>query len=175
MIATLRTGVPVRVRPIRPGDKPRLEASLARLSAETVRRRFLTAKPRLSAGELRYLTEIDGRDHVALVATPVNDPDRIVAVGRSVRLAHASDTAEMAIVVADEWQGLGLGSVLAEALAEAAREAGIRRLAAVMLGANEPARRLVLRIARRLEGDAPAVVASDVHDGVRELTVELAR
>jgi hypothetical protein len=43
-----------------------------------------------------------------------------------------------------------------------------------MLGGNEPARRLILRIARRLAGDAPAVVGNEVHDGVRELTVELA-
>ena len=97
-----------------------------------------------------------------------------VAVARSVRIADPPDTAEMAVVVDDEWQGHGLGSLLAETLADAARKAGIRRLAAIMLGANEPARRLVLRIAERLEDDAPAVVASDVHDGVRELTVELA-
>jgi acetyltransferase len=172
MLATLRTGAVVRVRPIRPADKPRLEAFLAKLSPETVRRRFLTAKPRLSTVELRYLTEVDGRDHVALVALSEGE---IVAVGRSVRLAQVPDTAEMAIVVGDAWQGQGLGSLLAEALAGAAREAGIRRLAAVMLGDNEPARRLVLRIARRLGDDTPAVVTSDVHDGVRELTVELSR
>jgi acetyltransferase len=172
MVTTLRSGVSVRVRPIRPADKPRIQAFLAGLSPETVRRRFLTAKPRLSAVELRYLTEVDGRDHVALVALSAGE---IVAVARSVRLPQLPETAEMAIVVTDAWQGQGLGSLLAEALAGAAREAGIRRLAAVMLGDNEPARRLVLRIARRLEDDAPAVVASDVHDGVRELTVELSR
>jgi acetyltransferase len=77
-------------------------------------------------------------------------------------------------VVGDEWQGLGLGSALAERLAEAARDAGIRRLAAVMLAENEPARRLMLRIARRLAGDEPAVVSSGTRNGVRELTVELA-
>jgi GNAT superfamily N-acetyltransferase len=175
VLSPLRTGAQVRVRPVEPADKPRLAACLARLSPETVRGRFLTAKPGLSAAELRYLTEIDGRDHVALVAVPLDEPDRIVAVARSVRIADLPDTAEMAVVVDDEWQGHGLGSLLAEALADAARKAGIRRLAAIMLGANEPARRLVLRIAERLEDDAPAVVASDVHDGVRELTVELAR
>jgi GNAT superfamily N-acetyltransferase len=175
VLSPLRTGAQVRVRPVEPADKPRLAAFLARLSPETVRGRFLTAKPGLSAAELRYLTEIDGRDHVALVAVPLDEPDRIVAVARSVRIADRPDTAEMAVVVDDEWQGHGLGSLLAEALADAARKAGIRRLAAIMLGANEPARRLVLRIAERLEDDAPAVVASDVHDGVRELTVELAR
>jgi RimJ/RimL family protein N-acetyltransferase len=171
---TLRNGTQVRVRPIRAGDKLMLEDGLARLSAETVRRRFMAAKPRLSAGELRYFTEIDGHDHIAFVAVLEQDPDRMVAVARSVRLAGVQDTAEMAIVVGDEWQGLGLGSALAEHLAEAAHDAGIRRLAAVMLADNEPARRLMLRIARRLAGDEPAVVESGIHDGVRQLTVELA-
>jgi RimJ/RimL family protein N-acetyltransferase len=173
MLVRLPTGTEVLVRPIRPDDKARLADGLARLSAETVRRRFLTAKPSLSARELHYLTEVDGRDHIALVAFPAEDPEHLIGVARSVRLAEAPDTAEMAIVVGDDWQGQRLGSLLAEALADAARAAGIRRLAAVMLGDNEPARRLVLRIARRLAGDAPAVVGSRVHDGVRELTVEL--
>jgi acetyltransferase len=151
-----------------------LEDGLARLSAETVRRRFLAAKPRLSADELRYLTEIDGHDHIALVAFLEDDPARMVAVARSVRLADLPDTAEMAVVVADEWQGLGLGGALAEQLAAAAHHAGIRRLAAVMLAGNEPARRLMLRIADHLAGDQPLLVESDIHDGVRELTVGLA-
>ena len=174
MSIDLHDGTRVHVRPIRAGDKALLEEGLARLSAETVRRRFMAAKPRLSAGELRYLTEIDGHDHIAFVAVLDADPGQMVAVARSVHLAGTPDTAEMAIVVGDEWQGLGLGSALAERLAEAARDAGIRRLAAVMLAENEPARRLMLRIARRLAGDEPAVVSSGIHDGVRELTVELA-
>jgi GNAT superfamily N-acetyltransferase len=173
MLVTLSDGTRVRIRPIRPEDKRLLEAGLRRLSPETVRRRFLAAKPSFSGSELRYLTEVDGRDHIALVAVLDADPGRLVAVARSVRLPDRDDTAEMAIVVADDRQGLGLGGTLAEALADAAREAGIRRLAAVMLAGNEAARRLVMRIARRLDGDRGAVDAS-IHDGVRELTVELA-
>jgi hypothetical protein len=61
-----------------------------------------------------------------------------------------------------------------ERMVGVARDTGIRRIAAVMLAGNEPARRLVLRIARRLSGDEPAVVDGGIHDGVREVTVELA-
>jgi hypothetical protein len=99
----------VRIRPVEPGDKPRLEAGLARLSLESIRRRFLMAKPSLSAAELRYLTEIDGVHHIALVALLEDDPDEIVAVARCVRLEPGGATAEFAIVVADELQGRGLG------------------------------------------------------------------
>ena len=174
MLHELTDGTRVLIRPVEPGDKPRLAAAMARLSANSARLRFMAAKPSLSSAELRYLTEIDGHDHIALVAVLEADPARLVAVARSVRLADLPDTAEMAVVVADEWQGLGLGGALAEQLAAAAHHAGIRRLAAVMLAGNEPARRLMLRIADRLAGDQPLVVESDIHDGVRELTVGLA-
>ena len=99
-------------------------AGLQALSPLSRYRRFLAPKPRLSPSELRYLTEVDGRDHVALVAVaPRTPPTAWSGVGRFVRLAEAPDTAEFAIVVADDWQGRGLGRALAERLAAAARRA----------------------------------------------------
>lgn len=157
----------MRIRPIEPGDKARLAAGLRRLSDETIRRRFLAAKPRFSSTELRYLTEIDGVNHIALAAVLDEDPDTLVAVARCVRLPEAPETAEMAIVVGDPLQGQGLGRALAHALADVALDAGIRRFAATMLGDNEAARRLMRTFARRLhEGHAGG--------GLREVVVELA-
>jgi acetyltransferase len=170
MVATLAGGTRVRIRPIRPGDKALLEDGLRRLGAESVRRRFLAAKPRFSAAELRYLTEVDGAAHVALVAVLEEDPECLVGVARSVRLPDgpdSADTAEMAIVVGDAWQGRGLGRVLADTLGDAAARNGIRRIAATMLGDNVAARRLLARIAGRMQD-------AGVHAGVREVTVELA-
>ena len=169
---TLPDGTQILIRPIDATDKLRLSVALGRLSQETIHRRFLAAKPRLSAAELRYLTEIDGRHHIALVAVSPDDPDVLIGVARSVRVAPA--TAEMAVIVTDAWQGVGLGGALAEALADAAGAGGIRRLAAVMAADNEPARRLMLRIARRLDADDPQLVDGGVRGGVRELTVDLA-
>lgn len=167
MLFELQHGTRVRIRPVEPGDKARLAEGLRRLSDETIRRRFLAAKPRFSSTELRYLTEVDGIDHIALVAVLEEDPDKLVAVARCVRLPEAPETAEMAIVVGDPLQGQGLGRALALALADAALDAGIRRFAATMLGDNEPARRLMRTFARRLhEGQASG--------GLREFVVELA-
>ena len=73
----------------------------------------------------------------------------------------------MAIVVGDPWQSQGLGRALANALADAARAAGIRRFAATMLGDNEAARRLMRTFALRLE-------EGHIYRGVREVLVELA-
>ena len=164
---TLPDGTPILIRPIEPGDKARLSIALGRLSERTIHRRFLAAKPRLSSGELRYLTEVDGRDHIALVAFVASDPDSIVAVARCVRLPGTPDTAEFAIVVGDPFQGRGLGSLLARELATAARSAGIRRFSATMAGENVAIRRLIAHFTRTLEHE-------HVADGVREVVVELA-
>src|SRR3954451_13214969 len=103
----------VIIRPIRPSDAPLLAASHARLSDESIRRRYLTPKPTLSRRDLRYLTEVDGVDHVALVAIAAG---RIVGVARFVRATEDARSAEVAVVVADDLQGQGVGHALGLAL-----------------------------------------------------------
>jgi acetyltransferase len=166
-VHTLHDGTQILIRPIAATDKVRLSVALGRLSDRAIRQRFLAAKPRLTSAELRYLTEVDGRDHIALVAVPADDPESIVAVARCVRFADAPDTAEFAIVVGDPLQGRGLGSLLARELATAARAAGIRRFSATMAGENVAVRRLIAHFTRTLEHDHTA-------HGVREVVVTLA-
>jgi acetyltransferase len=166
-VHTLPDGTQILIRPIEPADKGRLSIALARLSQRSIYRRFLGAKPKLSAAELRYLTEIDGHDHIALVAFLADDPESIVAVARCVRMPDAPDTAEFAIVVGDPLQGRGLGSLLARELATAARSAGIRRFSATMAGENVAVRRLIAHFTAALERD-------EIAGGVREVVVRLA-
>jgi RimJ/RimL family protein N-acetyltransferase len=166
MLHELPDGTRVRIRPVEPGDAPRLEAAMARLSRETIRRRFLAAKPSLSPAELRYLTEIDGYHHLALVAVREDDPDEIAGVARCIRTAPGGTTAEFAIVVDDALQGQGLGSTLARVLAEAACAVGIRRFAATTLADNVAVQRLMDAFASRLE-------QREQHGGVREVVAEL--
>jgi RimJ/RimL family protein N-acetyltransferase len=166
MLHQLADGTRVLIRPIEPGDKSRLTAALGHLSAESIRRRFLAAKPTLSPAELRYLTEVDGIQHLALVAVLEEDPEQIVAVARCVRLEPGGDVAEFAIVVGDPIQQQGLGTVLATALADAACRVGIRRFAATTLADNEAVQRLMDAFATRLEHLART-------GGVQELVAEL--
>jgi RimJ/RimL family protein N-acetyltransferase len=166
-VYALSDGTPVLIRPIAAADKERLSLALARLSAETIHRRFLGSKPRLSSSELRYLTEVDGHNHIALVATLADDPDSIVAVARCVRLPDAPDTADFAIAVGDPLQGRGLGSLLARELAITARAAGIRRFSATMYSDNLAVRRLIRHFTATLEHE-------HVKDGLREVLIELA-
>jgi GNAT superfamily N-acetyltransferase len=142
----LDNGTKVVVRPIAPSDKPLLAEGIARLSPRSARFRFLAPKNKLTGAELRYLTEIDFVDHYALVAVRADDPWRAAAVGRWVRDRERPDVAELAIVVDDELQRLGLGTALVFELADAARARGIRRFTGTALTENVAARRLFLRL-----------------------------
>ena len=129
-----------------------LETGLRHLSRQSVQRRFLAPKARFSRAELRYLTEVDGTDHTALVVEYPGDPvRRLIAVARFVRLADDPDAAEVAIVVADNWHRRGLGSLLAERLAARARRAGIKRFTATMASDNVAAHRLMAKLTAQLE------------------------
>jgi RimJ/RimL family protein N-acetyltransferase len=108
-------------------------------------------KPRFSSSELRYLTELDGFDHVAIVAVSAEDPDVFYGVARFVRLTEDPETAEAAIVVADSLQGQGLGRELGRRLADEARERGVKRFTASLLSDNVAAHRLFAAISERLD------------------------
>ena len=162
MERTLTDGTRVLVRAIRPSDKEELQAGLHRLSDETVHKRFMSSKPKLSSAELRYLTEVDGEDHVALVVEEADHPGTIVAVGRWVRWVDEPDAAEFAIVVADYLQRKGLGSLLVDLLAEDALTHGVRRFTASMLSDNVGAQRLMARLTDHLERRAGGGGASEL-------------
>lgn len=152
---TLRDGSVVLVRPIEATDKDILAVGHGRLSEETVYRRFLSAKPRLTGSELRYLTEVDGEDHFALIAVLADQPDDAAGVARFVRSREDPHTAEAAVVVGDPFHHQGLGKQLGFRLADAARERGIRRFTATMLGTNLAAHRLMAAISERLTSERP--------------------
>lgn len=167
MRTRLSDGTPVLLRSIEASDKQALAAGLTSLSAESVRRRFLTAKPRFTAAELRYLTEVDGFDHYAVVAIDPRHPGGVIAVARLVRLNDDPGVAEAAIIVCDAYQGRRLGTRLAVLLADAARERGINRIQASMESDNVPALALMRTIAARLTSTAPS-------RGVREVVADIA-
>ena len=123
------------MRPIEADDRPALAHAFEQLSEQSRYQRFLTSVNELSESELRYLTDVDHRDHEALIAF---DPEtgHGVGVARFVRLEDGT-SAEAAVTVVDAWQGRGLGTILSQLLAERAREEGIERFKALLLATNE--------------------------------------
>jgi RimJ/RimL family protein N-acetyltransferase len=168
MMKRLSDGTLLLVRRIRPDDKDLLARGLEQLSDLSVQRRFLGPKRRFTRAELRYLTEIDHRNHVALVVESPAQPSRqLVAVGRFVRLAEDPTAAEVAITVADVWQGRGVGSLISRELSARAAALGIRRFTATIASDNMPAIHLMAKLTTHL----------DLHHqsmGVSEARIELA-
>src|SRR5579875_2278245 len=122
----------VHLRPIRPGDAEALVRFHAGLSQRTRYLRYFSAYPRIPPRDLERFANVDYHDRVALVAELGGE---IIAVGRYER-NPGTDEAEVAFVVADAHQGRGIGSVLLEHLAAAARERGLKRFTAVVLAEN---------------------------------------
>jgi hypothetical protein len=116
---TLRDGTTITIRPITPDDREELRREFQRTSAQTRYLRFLGAVGELSEATLTYLTDVDQKNHIAIVAT-MTSPDlkteRGVGVARVIRLKDAHDVAEAAITVRDDMQKLGAGSALAREL-----------------------------------------------------------
>ena len=125
-------GLRYHVRPIRPDDAPRLVAFHQLLSPHSVYLRFFTFHPTLSQGEVERFTTVDYVNRLALVATA---GDRLIAVGRFDRVPGGTE-AEVAFVVADEYQHHGIGSLLLDELAHAAWQRGVEVFKADTLAEN---------------------------------------
>lgn len=165
-------GTQLEIRQIEPGDKAALAAAVDHSSDDAIYRRFLNPHGRLTAAELRYLTEVDHRDHEALLAVDRGSSKGVgVAryvrdrVARYVRDRERRDSAEIAVAVLEPWQGRGVGKTLLNRLADRARDEGITRFTALMLSANRPMRRLLADLG------ATRLLSSGA--GTVELSVEL--
>jgi GNAT superfamily N-acetyltransferase len=128
----LADGSAAHVRDIRPSDADLLREFHARLSTPSIVFRYLGPHPALTDKEVAHFTNVDRTDRVALV---VERGGRIVAVARYDR-SPGDEEAEVAFVVQDTFQGLGLGTILLGQLAIIARRHGIRRFLADTFSEN---------------------------------------
>ena len=84
------------------------------------------------------MTEIDFRNHVAIVLTvEAGTDERLIAVGRYVRIVSGGDVAEVAFTVADDFQHRGAATLLLRELVAIARKRGVREFVALVLDDNQ--------------------------------------
>lgn len=125
-------GRTLHVRPIAASDAKELRRFHARLSEHSIYLRYFGAKPELSDAELRHLTVVDHDERVAFIGLL---DDEIVGVARYERISVK--VAEVAFLVRDDVQGRGVGSILLEHLAGAARDRGLSTFLAEVLPVNQ--------------------------------------
>jgi GNAT superfamily N-acetyltransferase len=145
---TTRDRRAVRIRHIAPEDAALLVDLYEQLSPETRRLRFFAPKPDLPDEvlwrEAVRLSAIDPLVQAALIGTVQEaGRERAIGVARLVRDAADPTTAEVAIVVRDDYQGQGIGKTLFDLLIQVAMVRGLKRLRAIALAENRAAQRLV--------------------------------
>lgn len=133
-------GRAVTVRPVLPEDLQLASEFVARgLTQHSRYQRFQTGLRELAPGMAAYLTDIDYRQHFALLALADDGgAQHQVGEARYVCDGDLPDQAEFALAVADDWQGRGLGGRLLRQLVRVARRHGVRRLYGDVLRTNQP-------------------------------------
>jgi RimJ/RimL family protein N-acetyltransferase len=160
----LADGTTILVRYLEPSDREELKRGFLRLSILSRWLRFASPIRRLTEGHLRYLTEVDQKDHVAVAVRDEGSPKKDgVAVARFVRLEHDPTAAEFAITVVDDYQDRGIGKLLVRVMLDVAARRGIRTLRGFVLESNRRmlhilesfGARLNRRLDRTVEADLP--------------------
>jgi len=137
--ATLRSGIEVKVRSIRPDDKDRLIAAFKNLDPESIYTRFFYHKKTLTDAELKAATELDFENAVALVVTiGEGENETIIGGGRYAVIDETgpSRSAEVAFTIEEDYHRQGIARILLQNLASIAREKGLSRFVAEVLPEN---------------------------------------
>src|SRR5688572_18930924 len=143
----LADGTPVTIRPIRPEDGGLAQEFVRNLSDESRYYRFMDSLRELTPRMVSHFTDVDHQTHLALIAvTEARGKETEIAVARCVAGKADPESGEFSIVVADAWQRRGLGTRLLQALVEAARGAGMRRIHGDVLATNARMLQFVTRL-----------------------------
>jgi acyl-CoA hydrolase/RimJ/RimL family protein N-acetyltransferase len=161
----LPDGREIVVRPVRITDEEALQRLFYGLSDESTYKRFLHYKRAHPHEEMQELVDLDYERNMALVAC-LPDDGTIVGMSRY-DVDPATHLAEIAFVVRDDWQCLGIGTLLLRRMADIARDRGLAGFEANVLATNKPMLMVFHRSGLKIE--------STLTDGVYELKAYLRR
>jgi len=159
---TSNHGKAVHMRPIRPTDEDMMRDLFYACSEHTLYHRFFAKMKSMPHRKLTKLVNIDYVNNMALASvTHEDEHEMIVAVGRYA-LEKATNAAEVAFIVRDDWQGQGLGITMFNQLIEIARKRGIVKFTADVLHDNA-------RMLHIFHKCAPNPIKSTLESGVYRL------
>lgn len=144
-VITLPDAAPVGVRPLRSSESGLLQDLYASLSPDTRYLRFFSMMPRLPEPVLDMLLNVDQRRRVALVAE-CDSAGRREVIGLGSFGAIDEESAEVGLVIRDDWQRRRVGTALAKRVLEAAERRGFQRFVAHVLSTNDAGRRLLRNV-----------------------------
>jgi len=157
----LHTGQAIHLRPIRPEDEPGLAEMLKNVSRETLYMRFFGYIPKINHTWLTRFTHIDYDREMAIVAveTEIKEGKTTEIITGIVRIIEDAwrESAEYSILVADNWQGHGLGNILTDHILEIARKRDIKKIVASVLPNNESMIKLFIKKGFTLDKKYPDV------------------
>lgn len=149
----LANGIRVLIRPIQPTDSEIEWSFVHNLSAESRYLRFMSVLPDLTPSMVKYFTDIDLDQHMALIATvTINGHETEVAVGRYFKLPGGK-ICEFALAVADDWQGKGIGHQIMQMLIANAKERGLETMEGDIFSFNQSMLSLVKSLGFSLSPD----------------------
>jgi len=129
-VVTLKNGLEVLIRRAEREDSRMLFSMFSSVSDDTMFRRFLRSQKALTEADAQEMLRLDDRDVTSLIAIVRKDHTE-QAVGEARYVANSSgELAEAAVVIADEWQNLGLGTALFTDLLTEAKRAGLSKVIA---------------------------------------------
>lgn len=132
----LKDGTIIQLRPIHPVDGEQAIPFREKLSDKSLRDRFLGYIPSITQNLVDKLTKIDYEKEMAIIAeVNKNGKKEAIAVAR-IAPEPNTNTAEFAIIIADEWQGKGLGSKMTDYMTVVAKDLGFKKLYALLFSHN---------------------------------------
>ena len=132
---TLRNGLEICIRALRPDDTERMAEAFSKLETDSIYTRFFGYKKELSEAEYRLIREMDFTSRVALIATLIENGREIVIASSSYALC-GPDSAEIAFIVEEDYHGLGIARRLLDHLGRIARQQGVTAFKAEVLTQN---------------------------------------
>jgi RimJ/RimL family protein N-acetyltransferase len=134
---TLKDGTEIFFRPVKPTDEAALSDMLYSLSAASVKKRYFSHTKTFPHKDVQKITNIDYKNDLAIVGVvPGPSGEDIVAIAQYF-LEPKTQVAEVAFIVQDEWQDMGMGSYLLNYIAEVAAQRGVKSFYATVLPVNK--------------------------------------